>query len=205
MKPWELYYRIWHTEYKTGKLDLQYTLLVHNDTLYVIFQPTHSVLDWLINLLSALPFFRYAFGWHLVWMLNEKQILEQVESMAVGKYGLRDVVVTGHSYGGAVAVSAGIAIRNKLHIAPALITFGCPNALMFNKGIKCKFKSVEQWACKNDVVTYLPSWFKNVEVKRIGEKFKKEELFKVEKWHYSSYFKEETYMEEETYVEEENE
>ena len=197
MKPWELYYGIWHTEYKTGKLDLQYTLLVHNDTLYVIFQPTHSVLDWLINLLSALPLFRYAFGWHLVWVLNEKQILEQVESMVVGRYGLRDVVVTGHSYGGAVAVSAGIAIRNKLHIAPVLITFGCPNALMFNKDIKCKFKSVEQWACWNDVVTYLPAWFKNREVKRIGEKFKRWELLKVEKWHYSSYFKEETYREEE--------
>lgn len=190
MKPWELYRKIWTDElYATGKMDLQWKFFEDGGKLYILFQPTHSLLDWFVNAISCIPFFGYALGWRLVWLKNKERILNSVGFPDIDA----SIVVSGHSYGGAIAVNAGIAIHKKTGVNPELITFGCPKCLFLHPFARLHFSKVTQWACRNDLIAHLPLCFHHVKIKWIGTRARIKDMLHIRAWHYFAYFNENTY------------
>lgn len=210
MKAWELYHKIWHSDYLKGRMDLDWLLEADSGsrTLRVLFQPTHSLLDWAVNSLAvipcpALPLF-YALGWYLVFRCNRKKILDAVlavlmENNCYGRDGkLRwRVVVAGHSYGGAVAVICGVYLRRMLGIRPDLVTFGAPKTLVLLAGktlARGCFRRVFQYAHRSDLVPRMPPLPGFWHVKRVPlGTFSLKGLFRLQEYHYESYFRQETF------------
>ena len=191
MEPHELYRVICDAKYTKGRLDLDYTIFHKDGKMYLLFQSTHSALDWAINVLSSIPLLNRALGWQTVYFFNCKAIFNELKE-CMEKSGCKEAVVAGHSYGGAIAVYAGIDFIRKTGIKPELVTFGAPKCLLAGITPERHFSSVRQYANRNDLVAHLPPLFHHVSLIWLG-KFSIKELLKVKVWHYEKYFDVDTY------------
>ena len=191
MEPHELYRVICDAKYTKGRLDLDYTILHEDGKVYLLFQSTHSALDWIINVLSCIPLLNRALGWQMVYLFNRKAIFDGLKEY-MEKSGCRVAVVAGHSYGGAIAVYAGMDFSRETGIKPELVTFGAPKVLLAGIAPERHFSSVRQYANRNDLVAHLPPLFRHVSSVWIG-KLSVRELLKVKVWHYERYFDADTY------------
>lgn len=179
MKPWELYNHIWEIEYNKSGFDLDWKVEVDDteQTIRLLFQPSNSDKDWIVNFLGFIPVFKFpylfSFGWKKVFDSCKALILEEV-IREINLHRDYRIEVSGHSYGGAEAVIGALEINKVTQLKPDVITFGAPMPLflIISKLIaKWKLGKVEQYAHWSDIVTYLPPeiFFHNVKVIRLGK------------------------------------
>lgn len=201
MKPWELYNHIWQTEYRKSGFDLDWQIELDNSEkkIRVLFQPSTSTKDWVVNILGFLPVLRgclfYCFGWKKVYDQVNALIMNEL-MYEINHHTDYTVEVCGHSYGGAMSINCAIAIYEQTGVKADVVTFGAPRPLFYlwSKLIaKCKLGKVTQYAHWSDIVTYMPPLlgYHNVTVNRIG-KLSFKGLFKPGVYHLS-YDKEELY------------
>lgn len=183
MKPNELFNYIRNVEYHTLGADLQYKIDVDDNekVIRVMFQESSSKLDWFLNFLIPIvpaiinkkPYW-FSRGWRLSWNSGRYIIMEHLRLFIRSYCPEYRVEVCGYSFGGAIAQICGIEIYEKFGIKSDLITFGSPSPLF---GIITKlmakrcFNSVQQYAHRNDIVTYCPPipFYFSVKSKRLGK------------------------------------
>lgn len=186
MKPHELYKHIWEVEYNKNGFDLDWKIETdHNEKkVRILFQPSMSVKDWIVNIGGALPVFEFpiflCMGWNGVFDYCKKTIFTELMEHYNANPGYT-IEICGHSYGGSMSVVAGIEIYKKFKIKSDVITFGAPAPLfLFTSKLVAKkyLGKVEQYAHWSDFVGYCPPFigYHNVTVKKIG-KFNLKQLF----------------------------
>lgn len=159
----------WITEDKT---DTQWKLLFSagDGTLYLAFQGSVSKIDWLHNFMFwVFPVFRKSYkrmpfvwfshrGFYVKWKAVEDSVLCVVREHP----GIKRVVVTGFSQGGAIAVRAHESLwfnfpqlRGKFRT----VVFGAPRTIWFWNSWKLKerFRGLVRYEAGWDVVVKLPS------------------------------------------------
>jgi hypothetical protein len=190
MKPYEIYNLIWKTKYRKNGFDLDWEVLRFDDEkkIRLLFQPSMSVKDWLVNLLGFFPVpkivrFRimfFCFGWKSVYDACSTLILEEV-IREYNEHPDYEIEICGHSYGGAMSIIAGIDLFKKTAVKANIVTFGAPRTLFFviSKlfSRKC-FNKVEQYVFRSDLVPYCPPFlfYHHCKVVKLG-KFKIKDFF----------------------------
>lgn len=192
MKPNELYNLIQRTQYVKSGFDLDWKVLVdHNEKkIRLLFCPSNSNKDWFINILGFFPLFKfpisYCWGWKKVFD-NCKGLIFNELLLKCNLYPDYGVEISGHSYGGAMSVIAGIDFFKISGIKPDIITFGSPMPLVYFTSIflaRMCLNDVKQYAHRSDIVTYCPPFigYHNVKTIRLG-KFSFKGLFNPNKYH----------------------
>lgn len=191
MTPNELFTHIWDIHYKKTGFDLDYFVEVDDNEkkIRLLFQPSSSVKDWVVNILGFVPLGVapvYCGGWYTVFKNCQDLILNEVLDYK-SLYPNYTIEVVGHSYGGAVSVIAGVEFFKVTGIKPNIITFGAPRPLFsFISKIEARLclGEVIQYAHRSDIVTYCPPLpgYHNVKVKRVG-KFSLKNLFDPNTYH----------------------
>lgn len=201
MKPWELFSHIWHTKYNKSGFDLDWKVEI-DDTekkVRILFCPSNSLKDWVVNILGFLPLLRfpifYCWGWKTVFDSCKSQIMEEVVR-DINLHKDYSVEICGHSYGGAMSIICGIELYKETRIRADVITFGSPMPLVFfpSKWIsKLYLGNVSQYAHWSDIVTWCPPipGYHNIKNIRLG-KFNFKHLFDPYTYH-MVYDKEELY------------
>lgn len=195
MKPWELYEHQKTVLYNNNIYD--YNWCVETDhkekKIYIFTKYSTTLKDWIINFLFFfIPQIRRWFvyfaclGWQTAFNCCKGLILNKALS-EINEHPDYEIICCGHSYGGAGSVLTGIEIFFQTGIKPSLITFGSPKPLFFILSrilIKRFFKSVEQYAHKSDIVSYMPPFlgYYNIKVIRIGS-FNFKDLFNPGEYH----------------------
>ncbi len=187
MKPWDLYSHIWSAEYNESGFDIDWKVEVDSEEKKVrlLFKPSDSDKDWLVNILGFLPVFKrplfYTMGWKIAFDSVKLLIFEELlrEINLHKGYG---VEICGHSYGGAMSIDAGIELYRKAGIKADVITFGAPKPLFL---LWSRFyarhclNTVTQYRHKSDCITYLPPFIGYHNIKSDWlEKFSLKNLFK---------------------------
>ena len=100
---------------------------------------------------------------------------------------IKDLQVTfvGHSFGGAMAVLAAEDFFFRFHQKPNIVTFGAPRVFANKKSTKyveSVCEDIFQFAHRNDVVTYLPPFFRHIKKHKLG-KFKLKGIFQPNIYH----------------------
>lgn len=169
MKAHELYELINKTAYKKTGLDVDWTIFVNDDekTVYLLFAPSNSKLDWFNNFRFPVKLYKkqeskmlVAKGWGNAW----KSCNDIVTGTTLKLHGANEgykLVISGYSYGGAIALLAAedIAYRSNNSIKPNVITFGAPKPLFGKRSVehvKSCCNSITQYAHASDIITYLP-------------------------------------------------
>lgn len=179
MKPYELYKKIQKTEYKKSGFDLDWKIEVDitERKIRLLFCPSNSNKDWVINILGFLPLFKfpisYCWGWKKVFDNCKGLIFNELLSKCNEYFGYT-VEISGHSYGGAMSIIAGLEFFKISGIKADVITFGSPMPLCY---ITSKYlarlclNKVEQYAHWNDIVSYCPPFigYHNVKTIRLGK------------------------------------
>lgn len=179
MKPNELYDHIWNIEYNKSGYDLDWKIEVDREekVIRLLFQPSMSTKDWVVNILGFLPVlkFPYAFtyGWKKVFDSCKVLILEELVRK-INKHKGYTVEVSGHSYGGAMAVIAALELNKQTQIKANVVTFGAPKPLFLCLSMliaRRKLGNVTQYAHRSDIVTYMPPLigYHNVKTVWLGE------------------------------------
>jgi len=192
MKPYELYNHLHRISYDVSGFDVDYKVEVNDDEkkVYLFFKYSDSNEDWIVNLLGFLPIFRfplfYTMGWKVVFD-NVKGLIFEELIRKINEHKDYTVEISGHSYGGAMSVVAGIELYKQTGIKPDITTFGSPKSLFFiySKFLAKRFLGkVEQYAHKSDCVIYCPPLigYHNVNVIRLG-KFSIKGLFNPNVYH----------------------
>ena len=179
MKPNELYKHIWEIEYRKSGFDLDWKVEIDDSEKKVrlLFQPSTSNKDWVINIAGFIPIFKfplfYCWGWKTVFNGCKNLIMEEV-IREINLHSDYTVEICGHSYGGAVSVIAGIELYKQTKIKAKIITFGAPRPLFF---LWSKFISrlylgeLKQYAHRSDIVTYCPPLigYHNPKITKLGK------------------------------------
>jgi len=158
-------------EYQTVGNDVNYAFVEDDDTLYVFFQGSSSVTDWIRNFLfGKKPYkdmeipYRVHRGFLSAWKEVEDIVIEKIDERdSDGEYKWNKVVVVGYSHGGALA---GLCHECVWYHRPdlrdcGLIGFGF-EAPRFYAGFRVKKALRERWSnffivrTNNDIVTHCP-------------------------------------------------
>ena len=186
LKPYELFNHIWKTDYNKSGFDLDWKVEVDGTEKKVrlLFCPSNSTKDWVVNIAGFIPVLRfplfYCLGWKTVFDGCKELIMEEL-IREINLHKDYSVEICGHSYGGAESIVAGIELYKRTKIKADVITFGSPMPLFFfySKFLARFFLgNVTQYAHWSDFVTYCPPLlgYHNVKVKRLG-KFNIKDLF----------------------------
>lgn len=208
MKAHELYELINSTKYTKSGLDVDWTNIINvtEKTIYLLFAPSNSKLDWINNF--RFPFKLYkkqeskmlvAKGWGNAWKSCNDIVVGTTLKLCDANPDYK-LIVSGYSFGGAIALLAAedIAYRSNNSIKPDVITFGAPKPLFGKRSAKyveqcCN--SVIQFSHACDIITYLPPFigYRHVDKYVIGT-FNFFNLFKPNIYH-TSYGDETLYKE----------
>lgn len=145
----------WET---TGQ-DVQYSIDVDKNTrtAYLLFQETRSRFDWCVNLdFPARLYKKYYIhrGYADVWE-SAKAVVEKFVKIC-SEYRCKPVI-SGWSYGGAMALLAAEEFHYLTEIKPTVITYGAPK-ILYGRKTRDMFRNVgdfTQYARINDLVTYM--------------------------------------------------
>lgn len=179
MKPNELFNHIWNVEYYKSSFDLDWLVEVDDEEkkIRLLFQPSISIKDWIVNIIGFIPVmkfpFMYCWGWKKVYDDCSVFIILEV-GRQLKKHPGYTLEISGHSYGGAMSIIAAIDIGKIIGIKSDVITFGAPKPLfLFTSKLLSKIyiNSITQYAHRSDIVTYMPPFlgYHNVKVKRVGK------------------------------------
>lgn len=192
MKPWDLFNHIWDTKYNKSGFDVDWKVELDDSEkkIRLLFEPSTSAKDWIVNIAGFLPIFKfpifYTMGWKLAFDSVKSLILEEL-IRTINENKDYAVEICGHSYGGAMSIDAGIELYKKTRIKADVITFGAPRCLFlfYSKLIaRLCLGNVIQYAHWSDCVTYCPPLigYHNIKVKRLG-KFSIKNLFDPDTFH----------------------
>lgn len=179
---------------KTG-LDVDYQVLVLHDSrqIVLLFQGTSSKTDLLIDLNFPVSVYKHQYscikahgGFVKAWKSANDTVMHDLISTwsTVSDY---EVVITGHSLGGALATLASEDFYYRTGRKVNLLTFGCPNILFGKKSmryLRSCCNSMFQYAQYNDIVPAIPLGYRQVNKIKCGRKFNLFEcLFNMIKYH----------------------
>lgn len=179
MKPYELFNHIWNIKYNKNGFDLdwQIELDAAEKKVRLLFQPSISVKDWVIDFVGFFPIikkpFLYCWGWSLVFSQCQELIFLQLMQFYNAHQDFT-VEICGHSYGGSVAIIAGLELYKKHKIKADVVTFGAPMPLFLRRSKKIAREclgNVIQYAHKSDCVAVCPPFpgYHNLNVKWVGK------------------------------------
>lgn len=179
MQPWELYNHIQKTKYVKSGFELDWKIEVDDEekVIRLLFQPSKSIKDWIVNILGYLPILKlpyfFTWGWKTVFDSCKALILEEL-IREINTHRDYRVEISGHSYGGAMSIIAGLELNKVTQLKPDVITFGSPMPLFlfWSKLIaKHNLGVIKQYAHWSDIVTYLPPvlGFHQLKTIRIGK------------------------------------
>ena len=191
-----LYSKIKEATYTTSGLSVDWTIQVDNDKHLIIlmFEETNGSMDWKTNFNFPASLYKQqknSFLVHKGYGKAYKSCNNDIMQTLVSLYNTNPdyfVIVSGWSYGGAMAVLAGEDFFFRTGICPTLITFGAPKVLFGNKTKhyfwKC-FSGMFQFAHVNDCVPLLPPFpgFKQVNKCKVGTGFRPWRLFHPTTYH----------------------
>ena len=134
-------------EWIIKKADTEYAYWVEDKVLYITFQGSLSLTDWIYNFL-AWSVTGTHYGIYMKYKYIKKDILDICNNTLC-----YEVIVTGHSQGAAVALLAYYDIKKPVKA----YLFGCPKIFSLWKALylKNKSKKVFSYRLRNDIVTYL--------------------------------------------------
>jgi hypothetical protein len=156
-------------DYEDKATSTEWKYKVEGKTLYLAFKYTDSDLDWKQNFffLPRLkkPYKEMSFPWfiHAGFLLKWKAIEDQIAYWVLdrvkwpGEYD--NVVIAGHSQGGALAILCHEWWKyHNPHIPVQTVTFGAPRPVWFwnLKKIKDRFEGITQYRDRRDIVCLLP-------------------------------------------------
>lgn len=199
MKPHEIFTEIKQTTHRVFKeagdcVNYMIRTIIEEKTIYLMFEESDGKRDWQVNFnFPVKPYKKQesvlyaATGWSNAYKSCNDEIQADVKK-ACDMFPDFKVVITGWSYGGAMAVLAAedFYFRNKRK--PELITFGAPKVLFGEKSkqyVAACCEPILQYANYNDIVSYLPPFpfYTHLEKVSIGEAFNPIKLLNPKKYH----------------------
>lgn len=163
----------WDATYEEAGDDVNYCFISEGRTLYIYFQGSNSITDWVRNFLfKKKPYkdmeipYRVHRGFLAAWKEVEDLVIEKItakDPVNNSEYYWKDIVVVGYSHGGALS---GLCYECCWYYRPDLrennlhgYGFESPR---FYGGYKVKEELKERWKnylvirCNNDLVTHCP-------------------------------------------------
>lgn len=179
----EIYNLYKRGSWETAGDDVQYKFYLDNKDkkIYVVYQCSTSDRDWVNNF----RFFTKSIyvdsrkiechvGFLSAFLSAKDKVFQQLESYMVGHPDYK-VVMTGHSFGGAMSMLSAMFFYREFNKKANMVTFGSPKVIRFKKDLKfvketC-LDNYYNWGNYNDMVTYMPPHYTRLGHNRIGEKF----------------------------------
>lgn len=204
-KPYELMQLMFETVYTKSGDDVDYAVVIKEKerSIYLIFQQSASKRDWQNNFNFPVKPYKnqesclmVARGWGKAYKSCNDEIMQKL-ICAWDSRRLYDIVITGWSYGGAMAILAAEDFFHRTLRKPKLITFGAPKPIFGMRTLRYVLLCVQdckQYVNRNDVVPLLPPFpgYKQLNKIKVGEKFNFFKLFNPAKYH-CKYDKKELY------------
>lgn len=142
-------------DYQTVRHDVNYKFVIDDDCLYIYFQGSNSITDWVRNFMFkevAFETFKVHRGFYNAYMEVRNIILDKVYSKE-----WKEVVVVGYSHGGALCTLATQDIRYHFpNIKLYGYAFESPRCVSVNKKQKEMWKDLTVIRDGCDIVTHLP-------------------------------------------------
>lgn len=171
MKLDELFYNCaWDIAYEQAGDSVNYAFVEENDTLYIYFEGSNSITDWVRNFLfGKKPYkdmkipYRVHRGFLAAWKTVEDIVIEKVQEKVNNDFKWKHIVVVGYSHGAALAGLCHECVwfyRQDLREG-GLQGYGF-EAPRFYAGFHVKKELKERWKnfyvirCNNDIVTHCP-------------------------------------------------
>lgn len=140
---------------------VEYKVEVIDGTLYVLFQQSYEVTDWLSNLNFPATKYEQKFKFHRGFCKQYDSVKEhiRVEVANILKEKEYPITIAGWSLGAAISEIAAEDVFYHTGIMPTVVSFGTPKAC-FNKYtrdfIRTCCKDIREYCNKSDIVTYQP-------------------------------------------------
>lgn len=192
MEPWKMYNDVVRGPWNTSGLDVQWKAQMVGGVPYLAFQGSASAMDWVNNFRFAAALYkgqesalRVHKGFGKAWKsCNDEVMASFVKLCSQSK---ETPVITGHSFGGAMALLAAEDFYYRTKVKPCVATFGAPK-VVWGKKSKEYFSSCAtfiEYEERNDIVPFCPPipGYKHLEPAKIGDKFCLFKLFNPGKWH----------------------
>ena len=154
-----LFYKCAYTiHYENVGHDVSYAFEETDDTLYIYFQGSHSVMDWLRNFLFTEKLykqFRVHRGFYEAYKEVRNILLDKVYA---GNY--KKIVIVGYSHGGALAyLTHEDMVYHFPNIEVVSYAFESPRCLKVPKEYRHLWKDFNIIRTNNDLITHLPPAF----------------------------------------------
>jgi len=135
------------TKWISRKADTEYAYWLEDKTLYIAFQGSLSLTDWIYNFL-AWSVIGTHYGIYKKWSYIKDEVLNIIDNTECD-----EVIVTGHSQGAGMALLSYYDIKKPVKA----YLFGCPKIFSLWKALYLhnKSKNIYSYRVVNDIVTYL--------------------------------------------------
>lgn len=193
----ELYKEILSNKYGKYGEDVDICIKGNENKLTVFFLGSNSKTDWENNFRFWTKLYKKQIspmlvhkGFARAYRSCKDDLMESIKLFANGNnldINNLEVIFTGHSFGGAMALLAAEDFAFRFNKKPTVITFGAPKVFFGRKAvkyIKSCYKNVIQYAHRSDIVTKVPPFYHHINIYKTGE-FKFFGLFNPEKYHLS--------------------
>ena len=171
---------------KSGRLSAEWGTYEEEDTVYILFQETDGVSDWIQNLSFTKRKYgklKFHHGFSELYDLMRDDIIDYVKRVPENK----TLVVSGWSQGAALAQIAVQDIHFHTGRKSILISFGAPMAIYGKKTRDACREAVSEayeYCNVNDIVTYQPPFPKWYHIRRVNVgSFGITKLFKPKVYH----------------------
>ncbi len=157
------------THCKSGKLSAEWGTYEEDDVVYILFQETDGVSDWIQNFSFTKRKYgdlKFHHGFYELYDLMRDDVIAYVKSLPENK----TLVVSGWSQGAAIAQIAVQDIYYHTGRKSLLISFGVPMAIYGKKTRnECRKAVTEayEYCNKSDIVTYQPPFPKWYHIERV--------------------------------------
>lgn len=155
---------------KSGKLSAEWDIYEEGDIVYILFQETDGVSDWIQNLSFTKRRYgklKFHHGLYELYDLMRDEVIDFVKNIPSNK----TLVVSGWSQGAAIAQICVQDIYFHTGRKSLLISFGAPMAIYGRKTRKaCRESVIEafEYCNKSDIVTYQPPFLYWHHIKRVN-------------------------------------
>lgn len=145
----------WNVKYKTIGLDVNYAFIEKEDTLYIFFQGSSSVADWIENFAFKQKVYG-EFKVHRGFLFAYKQVRDLLLDQTYSN-NYKQVIVVGYSHGGALCQ---LAFEDIKYHFPELevkgYAFESPRCLKVPKKYRHRWNGLTVIRNGTDIVTHLP-------------------------------------------------
>lgn len=165
----ELFYECAYVgNWETVGHDVNYKFIIDNDCLYIHFQGSNSITDWIRNFLfptKVYGLYRVHRGFLEAWLEVRNIILDKIyefDTMLTSlppkpNYKFKKVIIVGYSHGGALCQ---IATQEIVYHRPDLkveaYAFESPRCIKARKELRHYWENLKVIRNNNDIVTHVP-------------------------------------------------